>query len=100
MSEPITAAAYLHSKLPKMPLGTQLLVSCIMNEFAQLSSGHTDEQIAQWREKAEKWDKLDERIASCYGDYDEDGEWVPHEDHKGPDLGDIGEIAASTFGYL
>lgn len=61
---------------------------------------YTDEQIAEWREKAEKWNKLDERIASCYGYYDEDGEWVPYEDHEGPDLGDIGELAARAFGYL
>lgn len=46
--------------------------------------------------KADKWDKLDDQIAAFYpedenGDYDEEFEG---------NLLDIGEIAASAFGYL
>lgn len=59
---------------------------------------YTEEQIKIWKEKAEKWDKLEDRIADCYGS-EVDGEWVENEDED-MDLGYIGEIAASAFGFL
>lgn len=61
---------------------------------------YTDEQIAEWREKAEKWDALDKKIESCYGKYNADGEFEPLEEDEGCDLGYIGETAARAFGYL
>lgn len=44
------------------------------------------------QKKADKWDKLDEKIGKFYEDDSED-------ENEG-DLGDIGELAASAFGYL
>ena len=52
----------------------------------------------QFQAKAEKWDKLDAKIAKCY--FDEDGEELSEEDSENIDLGTIGQIAASEFGYL
>jgi hypothetical protein len=55
-------------------------------------------------EKAEKWDKLAQKIDSCYGEFDENGEEgeSDYENEFGsePDLCTIGEYAASAFGYL
>lgn len=60
---------------------------------------YTIEQIEQWKLKAEKWDKLDEQISKCYcnenGEYDED-----NPEFEGADLLTIGEIAASSFGWI
>ena len=56
----------------------------------------TPEQITAWKKKAEKWDKLEQEIGEYYA-LDEDGE------EKEDDIGsliDIGEKAASAFGYL
>ncbi|ACU61299.1 hypothetical protein [Chitinophaga pinensis] len=62
---------------------------------------YTEEQIQEWKSKAEKWDQLDKKIESCYGKENEDGEWEPFEDEdEGCDLGYIGELAARAFGYL
>lgn len=62
---------------------------------------YTQEQIEQWKKKAEKWDKLGKGIARCYppdeGDEDPDDDTDYLED---ADLCDIGEIAATAFGYL
>ena len=52
----------------------------------------------QFSKKAEKWDKLSEKIAKCY--VDENGDELSEEDLEGIDLGTIGEIAASAFGWL
>lgn len=56
-------------------------------------------EIAAWKEKARKWDELEQRISDCYGHLDEEGEWVENKDDD-IDLGTIGEIAATAFGYL
>ena len=42
-------------------------------------------------EKAEKWDKLDDQLAEIYGNENQEDD---------VDLADIGEIAATAFGYL
>jgi hypothetical protein len=47
-------------------------------------------------EKARKWDELDKKIGSFY--VDDEGNELPED--QGGDLGDIGEAAASAFGYL
>lgn len=46
--------------------------------------------------KAEKWDALDDKISKFY--FDEEGNELG--DSEGGDLLDIGESAASAFGYL
>jgi hypothetical protein len=47
-------------------------------------------------DKARKWDALGAEISKCY--VDDDGEELPED--EGGDLGDIGEMAASAFGFL
>jgi hypothetical protein len=58
---------------------------------------YTEQQINEWKAKAEKWDALDAKIAKFY--FTEDDEEIPDGD-EGGDLCDIGEAAASAFGYL
>ncbi|MGN6435965.1 MAG: hypothetical protein ACTHMM_05500 [Agriterribacter sp.] len=62
---------------------------------------YTDEQIQEWKTKAEKWDALRNEIAACYVKPDESNpdEFVENDDPN-VDLGTIGEIAASAFGWL
>ena len=59
----------------------------------------TTEEIADWRNKAAKWEALDKRISKCYlnkeGEYDEDNPEI-----EDADLCTIGEMAATAFGYL
>lgn len=54
---------------------------------------YTEEQIKEFKEKADKWDALDAKIGDIYihDEEDEDG---------GADLADVGELAAKAFGYL
>ena len=52
----------------------------------------------QFSKKAEKWDKLSEKIAKCY--VDENVNELSEEDSEDIDLGTIGEISASAFGWL
>jgi hypothetical protein len=61
---------------------------------------YSEEQILEWKSKAEKWDALDKKIESCYGAENEDGEWAPFEEEEGCDLDYIGETAARAFGYI
>jgi hypothetical protein len=60
---------------------------------------YTQEQIQEWKNKAEKWDKLEVEISKCYcnkdGEYDED-----NPEYEDADLCTIGEMAASAFGWL
>lgn len=56
----------------------------------------TEQEIAQWKKKAEKWDSLDKQVAKFY--VDENGDEI--DEDAGGDLGDIGEVAAIAFGYL
>lgn len=48
--------------------------------------------------KSEKWDKLGEKIAKCY--VDKNGDELSEEEAEDIDLGTIGEISASAFGWL
>jgi hypothetical protein len=48
---------------------------------------------------AKKYEELSYKVAACYGKEDEDGKWVEHEENDS-DLGTIGEITASHFGWL
>ena len=54
--------------------------------------------IEKYKIKAEKWDKLDDEIAKCY--VDENGDELSEEESENVDLGTIGEISASAFGWL
>ncbi len=60
---------------------------------------YTQEQIQEFKNKAEKWDKLEAEISKCYcnvdAEYDEDNPEI-----EDADLCTIGEIAASAFGWL
>ena len=60
---------------------------------------YTPEQIEEFKSKAQKWDALGKEIKKCYcnsdGEYDEDNPEV-----EDADLGTIGEMAASAFGWL
>jgi len=53
---------------------------------------------AQFKEKAERWDKLYSSIEKIY--FDENGNPRPHDDKSGGDLTNIGEIAAIHLGFL
>ena len=57
---------------------------------------YTQEQIEQWKAKAEKWDRLEKAIAKYYVD----SEGNELSDSDGGDLVDIGEQAAMAFGWL
>jgi hypothetical protein len=59
---------------------------------------YTKEQVEQWKAKAEKWDKLDEAISKFY--CNADGEYDEEEPEQKGDLCDIGEAAATAFGYF
>jgi hypothetical protein len=48
--------------------------------------------------KSDKWDKLGEKISKCY--VDENGDELSEDEAEDIDLGTIGEIAASAFGWL
>lgn len=55
---------------------------------------YTKDEIEVWKQKAEKWDKLEIEIAKYYeGENNEPPE-------KDGDLTDIGEQAAMAFGWL
>ena len=51
---------------------------------------YTEEQIKEFKAKADKWDALDEELNKIYDEEDEDG----------ADLAHVGELAAQAFGYL
>ena len=57
-----------------------------------------EQLISSYKIKAEKWDKLSEKIAKCY--VDENGDELSEENSEDIDLGTIGEIVASAFGLL
>jgi len=58
----------------------------------------TSDYTQSFKKKAEKWDKLSGKISECY--VDENGDELSEEDSENIDLGTIGEIAASAFGWL
>ena len=61
---------------------------------------YTKEEVEIWKIKAGQWDRLDEKIGKFYtNDKDElveDGE----EPQNTGDLTDIGELAATEFGWM
>jgi len=57
-----------------------------------------EEYVKPFKTKAEKWDKLSDKIAKCY--VDKNGDELTEEEAEDIDLGTIGEIAASAFGWL
>ena len=65
---------------------------------------YTEQQIEEWKSKAEKWDALDLKISTYYdedeleGLFDDDDE-ERLEEGEG-NLLDIGEAAARAFGYM
>lgn len=65
---------------------------------------YSKEQIEEMVKKAKKWDALGEKIAKCYGDYDDEGNELPSDYEKEfgskPDLGTIGEMVASAYGWF
>jgi hypothetical protein len=58
----------------------------------------TTKEYLDLKRKADKWDTLNETIGRMY--YTEEGEEVDPYAEDGYDLLDIGEAAASAFGYL
>ncbi|MFA9191105.1 hypothetical protein AAGV28_06950 [Flavobacterium sp. FZUC8N2.13] len=52
----------------------------------------------QYKNKADKWDALGEKIARCY--FDENGDDLSEEESEDIDLGTIGEKAAIAYGWL
>jgi hypothetical protein len=69
---------------------------------------YTKQQIEEFKSKSEKWDTLGDKIADCYmvknpeydvENNDEVDEYIENEDDN-IDLGTIGEIAASAYGWL
>lgn len=64
----------------------------------QIVKFETELDIESIKKKAEKWDKLEEKITACYGHEDENGEWVDNDEGDG--LITIGEVAARAFGFL
>jgi hypothetical protein len=59
---------------------------------------YTQEQIQEWKRKAEKWDELDKEIETVY--CDENGEIRNDDDDSGGDIITIGEMAAQAFGWM
>ena len=57
-----------------------------------------DQYAEQFKKKSEQWDKLGEEIAKLY--IDENGDELSEDETEDIDLGTIGEIAASSFGWL
>lgn len=53
----------------------------------------SQEHYNELKIKANKWDSLDNKLAEIYGYGDDNNE-------QEADLSDVGEIAASAFGYL
>ncbi|WP_143392478.1 hypothetical protein [Flavobacterium psychrophilum] len=57
-----------------------------------------NKELSKYQQKAMKWDNLHSKIAKCY--CDENGDELSEEDSEDIDLGTIGEISASAFGFL
>lgn len=84
------------AEVPEEADRARRLVECF-NLFLGIEDA--TEYFEKLKRKADKWDALDEKISKCYGEENEEGEWVDNEDDN-TDLGTIGEIAARAFGFL
>lgn len=86
----LTAEEFFRNKIRE---SYQVLQSFSLSQMDYLNA----EQAMRWahefaqkyKEKADKWDKLESKIDAFY----------EYEDNEG-DLCDIGEVAAMAFGYL
>ena len=58
---------------------------------------YTEQQINEWKAKAEKWDALEKQIAKFYAEPEEE-DYDAELDESG--LIGIGETAAAAFGFL
>ena len=57
-----------------------------------------EQDLSKHKRNHDKWISLSEKISKCYGHEDENSEeWIENEES---DLCQIGEIAASAFGWL
>jgi hypothetical protein len=65
--------------------------------MAKKTQQPTEKQIAEWKAKADKWDKLEEKISKFYAEKGDD-DYDEGADESG--LIGIGEVAASAFGFL
>lgn len=54
--------------------------------------------VSKYKEKADKWDKLEAEVAKFY--CDKDGEYNEDEPEEQSDLADIGEVCAMAMGWL
>lgn len=55
-------------------------------------------ELQKYIHKANNWDKLSKKIAKCY--VDDNGDELSEEEADEIDLGTIGEIAATAYGWL
>ena len=58
-----------------------------------------NDEISKYKKKSEKWDKLGKEIEKYYESDDEDNDDDEYDREEG-NLLDIGEAAASAYGYL
>lgn len=59
-----------------------------------------ESEIEVWKSKAEKWDRLDAKIGKFYDEEEESEQEYGEQEFGDGNLLDIGEAAASAFGYL
>lgn len=81
---------------------TQLfLIAVDMEQYKAIekATSRKEDDVKAWKAKAEKWDKLDKKIAAFYGHEDEKGNWIEKNNNEGG-LDLIGEVAAAAFGWL
>lgn len=63
-----------------------------------VESQEATQEIVKMKQKAAKWDNLNNKIAEFY--CDESGEYSEENPKRRGDLGDIGEVAATALGWL
>lgn len=62
---------------------------------------YTQKQIEEFKNKAERWDKLEEEIASHYINPETNEPWTDEEaEEKGYNLESMGEAVAIAFNWL
>ena len=54
--------------------------------------------MEEWKRNSDKYEFLEDKIAKCY--VDDNGDILSDEESENIDLGTIGEISASHFGWL
>lgn len=71
-------------------------LSLIKDALNKITEHYYENNIEEIKRKANSYDLLYDEISKCYGE-EKDGEYIENDDC---DLSDIGEIAASHFGFL